>query len=622
MVLKALARAPERRYRGAAAMADDLQRHLDGRPVEARPDRVGYRLAKFVGRHRAVVGTAALTLVALLAGTGVSLWQARIARLEAAKANAIQKFVFGLFEVNRVRNPEGAKARQTTAEELLKLAATKLEKEAPATAAQREVHAELVATIADLLADLGLNEESVGLLNGLVRDLEQRTPDTRLAEVLVGRGVSANLVGRAEEARADFERALAILDGLGDRTSVLRGWALFNLGQYHWGATDPAADREEELFRAAIEVLTPHGPTHQLANAHYGLGRVLESRGEPEAAKPVFRAGIEVAAAAPGIARTVVAGGYQQLSRVQAATQDFAGAEASILRAMAVFEEFAGKEHRLTFEAENDLGRLLDATERPIEALPHLERALADRRARLGPTHPSAVATRLALAQARLNAGDVENALAAAAELDRDVAADERLVRDRGGAAAWFHARALLAAGRSEEAQAALDRARGLLLERFGKSSPWLVEADLLASEVALARRSPREAQESLAAVATGLAGPAVTDARRARLEVLRSAYGLAMGDPVAAGEAAAKAVAIAAREPGRAYRRLSEAAAWRAAAAAGERSGHDAEARAAAASALALYRAALLPGSSRLRELVRELGRSPERVELESAAR
>ena len=622
IALKALARDPGRRYGGAAALAEDLQRHLDGRPVLARPDRLGYRVGKFVGRHRVVVGAAAVVLVVLVGGMVVALSQARIARLEAAKATAIQKFVFGLFEVNRVRNPDGAKARQTTAEELLKLAATELEKEGPTTAAQREVHADLVATIADLLADLGLNAEAVSLLTELVQDLERRTPDSRLAKALVDRGVSANLVGRAEEARADFERALAILDGLGDRTSVLRGWALYNLGQYHWGATGPKDGKDEELFRAAIAVLTPHGPTHELANAHYGLGRVLESRGEPEAAKPAFRAGIEVAAAAPGIARTVVAGGYQQLSRVQAATEEFAGAEESILKAMAVFEEFAGKEHRLTFEAENDLGRLLDATDRPVEALGHLERALADRRARLGPTHPSAIATRLALAQARLHAGDIENALAAAAELERDVTAEARLVRDRGGAAAWIHACALLAAGRVDEAQSALERARGLLLERFGKTSPWMLEADFLAAEVALARRSPRDAQESLAAVAAGLAGPAATAARRARLEVTRSALALAEGDRRAAGEAAAKAMAIAAHEPGRAYRRLSEAAAWRALAVSAERGGQDAEARAAAASALALYRAALLPDSPRLRELERELGRAPLRPQPESAAR
>ncbi len=608
IVLKALAREPERRYGGAAALADDLERHLDGRPVLARPDRASYRLAKFVGRHRVVVGAAALVTIALVAGTAISLWQARLARLEAAKATAIQKFVFGLFEVNRVRNPDGAKARQTTAEELLKLAVVELEESPPATVAQREVHGELQSTIADLLADLGLHEEAVRLWTALAAGLDTRLPDRRLAAVLVSRGISASLIGGADQGRLDFERALAILDAEGDTTSVQRGWALYNLGQHYWSHPAEGKGKAEELFRAAIAVLEPHGASRELANAHYGLGRVLESRPDAEGAKRSFRAGIEVAEAAPGIARTVVAGGYQQLSRAQVATQEFANAEESIRRAMAVFEEFAGPEHRLTLEAGNDLGRLLDATDRPVEALPLFERALADRLARLGPVHTLSVSTRFSLAQAQLRAGDFASALAAAAALDRDLATDARLREDREGVVAWLMARALLESGRVEVAAAELGRAQPLLLARFGESSPWLVEAGLLECEIALARGAPAAARDRLAEVALQVVGSVATEARRARLELLRSAVDLELGNLGAAGEAAARGLTLATSEPGRTYRRLSEAAAWRAVARSRARAGRPEEARPAAAKALALYRAALLPSSQGLRDREREL--------------
>ena len=43
IVGKALAREPERRYPSAAALAEDLARHLDGRPIAARPDALGYQ---------------------------------------------------------------------------------------------------------------------------------------------------------------------------------------------------------------------------------------------------------------------------------------------------------------------------------------------------------------------------------------------------------------------------------------------------------------------------------------------------------------------------------------------------------------------------------------------------
>ena len=45
------------------ALAADIERHLDGLPVSARPDTLGYRARKFVSRNRgAVVAAAAITL--------------------------------------------------------------------------------------------------------------------------------------------------------------------------------------------------------------------------------------------------------------------------------------------------------------------------------------------------------------------------------------------------------------------------------------------------------------------------------------------------------------------------------------------------------------------------------
>jgi len=67
IVLKALAKDPPARYASAAALADDLQRYLDGRPVSAQPPRLLYRFKKFIGRNRMIVSVttaAALVVVA------------------------------------------------------------------------------------------------------------------------------------------------------------------------------------------------------------------------------------------------------------------------------------------------------------------------------------------------------------------------------------------------------------------------------------------------------------------------------------------------------------------------------------------------------------------------------
>jgi len=104
IVLAALRREPERRYPSAAALADDLRRWLDGRPVAAQPDTAGYRARKFVSRHRFAVGSASAVLLALVAGFGTALWQANLAREEAmraqaesTKATAIKDFLLASF---------------------------------------------------------------------------------------------------------------------------------------------------------------------------------------------------------------------------------------------------------------------------------------------------------------------------------------------------------------------------------------------------------------------------------------------------------------------------------------------------------------------------------------------
>jgi eukaryotic-like serine/threonine-protein kinase len=98
ILLKCLAAEPERRYTSAGALADEIARHLAGKPVEAHPPSRWYRMRKFVQRHRASVTLVAIFLIAIIAALGLALWQARVARSQASQAREIQAFVESLFE--------------------------------------------------------------------------------------------------------------------------------------------------------------------------------------------------------------------------------------------------------------------------------------------------------------------------------------------------------------------------------------------------------------------------------------------------------------------------------------------------------------------------------------------
>jgi tetratricopeptide (TPR) repeat protein len=77
IVLKAMRKEPQERYRSADELAGDIQAFLDGRPVQAQRGTLRYRAAKYIRRHRLGFGAAALVLASLVAGLAGALWQYR-----------------------------------------------------------------------------------------------------------------------------------------------------------------------------------------------------------------------------------------------------------------------------------------------------------------------------------------------------------------------------------------------------------------------------------------------------------------------------------------------------------------------------------------------------------------
>ncbi|NLG58807.1 MAG: serine/threonine protein kinase [Gammaproteobacteria bacterium] len=98
IVLKAMSKRYEQRYASVEALAQDLQRHLDGKPVLARPQRITYRAGKFLRRHRWPLSTAALVVVVLATALGLVAWQSRQALQDAERAQAMQNFIVTLFQ--------------------------------------------------------------------------------------------------------------------------------------------------------------------------------------------------------------------------------------------------------------------------------------------------------------------------------------------------------------------------------------------------------------------------------------------------------------------------------------------------------------------------------------------
>ncbi|MFT3883261.1 MAG: protein kinase [Gemmatales bacterium] len=89
IVMKCLEKQRDRRYDTPNSLARDVQRYLAHETVEARPQSVGYQVAKFVRRHRGAVWAAGLITLALclaVIGTTWGMVRAEEKQQEAEKA--------------------------------------------------------------------------------------------------------------------------------------------------------------------------------------------------------------------------------------------------------------------------------------------------------------------------------------------------------------------------------------------------------------------------------------------------------------------------------------------------------------------------------------------------------
>ena len=269
IILKALAKEPERRYPTADALGEDLARFLDGRPVLARPASAGYRTRKFVRRHRVAVGAAAITVLALVVGLGTALWQAQEARASAALAQR-------RFDTAR----EAARALIFDVHDAME--------PLPGATPVREV---IVTKALDYLDRLA---QDAGDDDALRIDLAQAY--LRIGNVQ-GNPNNSNL-GRIQDALASYRRGLDVLpstattDSLRLNATHVRAVLIEKLGDLHahLGAVDTALvylDRARRLFQQNAEA-DPDNPDRIVALAieHLKLGDYTGNPNYPNAGRP------------------------------------------------------------------------------------------------------------------------------------------------------------------------------------------------------------------------------------------------------------------------------------------------------------------------------------------------
>ncbi|GAB5533912.1 MAG: hypothetical protein Rubg2KO_01610 [Rubricoccaceae bacterium] len=366
IVLKALRKAPERRYDGAATLAADLKRHLDGLPVEARPESTAYRVGRFVRRHKVGVGAAAAVLVAVLAGAGVALWQAAEARTQAQRATEVSDFMVTLFTS---ANPSEARGDTLTAFDLLDRGIER----ADTLEEQPEVQAQMLRVLGRTSTALGDYARADTLLDRALavqrRVYGRRHPE--IAQTLEEQAQVARLTG-------DTDRAIALIrEGL-----------------------ENAGDDDDVR-----------------ANLLIGIGVALQIQADYDGAEAAIQDALELDPSPFRSADALV-----QLSSALGAAGEYERAQSLLEEAIPTLTRVVGADHPTTIEAQFNLGNVLRISGDPAGAEPLYREVLAARQEIYGPDHDQVSATKLSLGMT-LSDQETPETLAEAGDILRDALA-------------------------------------------------------------------------------------------------------------------------------------------------------------------------------------------------------
>lgn len=205
IVAKALAKQVERRYTGAGAFAEELQRWQRGEPVLAQRQSRRYRATRFIVRHRWGSAAAVLSLSLLLAGLGATLWQAAEARRERDEARWQAERAFGRSALySHMLGEMGALDTPLTQREVLDRAAMLVERQ---FATQPRLAVEMLLPIAGQFHSLGDIGADLKVMNLAARFAAASGEQALIAQVACSTVNTHLALGRPQDAQAALAHA-------------------------------------------------------------------------------------------------------------------------------------------------------------------------------------------------------------------------------------------------------------------------------------------------------------------------------------------------------------------------------------------------------------------------------
>jgi serine/threonine protein kinase len=372
ITLKCLEKNADRRYESAAGLAEDLRRFLSGEPIQARPVSRRERMAKWIGRNKAVSALSSTVALALVVGAIVSTYfaidasrnasvafsrqrDAEKARAESERtrqeAEAVTKFLVSAFE-----SPDPQRdGRTITVAEVLDRAEKQLDAD---LAAQPLTSAALLMAIGSSRIGLGLYEDAI-------------KPLSKAMEL------------RHQKLAADHVETLRSMSKLADVYLLM-------------DQPEKAIPLAEKVLAGRREQLQPNHP--EILEALHSLSLAYNRAGRTE----------ELDALDPHLTEAMASSDWADARAAFIAPSD--GIQ-DMENTVSVMQEQYGKDHPDTLSTMWALANLYAHAGRMDEGIKLMETSLAMQRDKLGVDHYLTLATMYSLAELYLRSERVEDAI-------------------------------------------------------------------------------------------------------------------------------------------------------------------------------------------------------------------
>lgn len=332
IVAKCLRKEGAHRYETVNGLKIDVERHLRNEPVLAREGARLYVMSRMVHRYRWAVAGVAAVIITLGAGLGTTLWQATLARREAARATATKDFLLGIFRANDLRVATDMTRGETTARQLLDVGSARIEND---LSQQPDLQIELLGMVATMYGDLNDEERYAAMQKRRIELAKIRYGSTHPI-VLEGLLAEAD----AACARLDYIKANRLLDDVDrllersnqNRSTLRADW--WRIKARALGVVANSTDARANALESALKLYADLAP-HSSANAatlNMVARDYLEHDDDGKAEQYLDKA-VAVAEGAPDRNDALISNLLTNLARAQARLGDFAAADRTYVHA-------------------------------------------------------------------------------------------------------------------------------------------------------------------------------------------------------------------------------------------------------------------------------------------------